>query len=113
MKINLELKLLIQKLKDMSYKDKNKTYITLGNEDLDKLLFMLESTSVISDSFKTRITNLALWILTNHENHVSEIKEEMKKLYEEMKWVNIFSEYFMTEINYLLIRGLEFEINKK
>jgi len=96
-----------------TYKDKNKSYITYGNEELDKLLSMMDATSVLSDTFKQKIVSLCGWILTNHENYIEDIKKEINSLKNEMKWLNIFSEFFIDEINYLLSRGLEFEIIKK
>ena len=96
----------------MSYIDKNKTFITNGNEYLDNILSMMESTAILSDTFKTRIFNLTVWILTNHSNHIDEINNEINTLISEMKWLNIFSKKFVNEIFYLLVRGLEFEKNK-
>ena len=43
-----------------TYKDKNKSYITYGNEELDKLLSMMDATSVLSDTFKQKIVLMYL-----------------------------------------------------
>lgn len=96
-----------------TYIDKNKSYRTNGNEDIDKLLYMMDVTSVLSDTFKQKIVSLCGWILTNNENYIEDIKKEIESLKTEMKWLNIFSDHFTDEINNLLMKGLEFQIIQK
>lgn len=96
----------------MEHTDKNTHFNTKGNQDIDHLLYILDVTGVLSDSYKTKITNICLWILTNHENHVEEIREAINVLREDMKWIELFSQKFMETVLYDLSRGLEYEISK-
>ena len=91
---------------------KNKTFTTDGNDHLDLLLCILESQGVLSDSYKTKIINLSLWILSNHKNYVSEIREGIQDLETDMQRLTIFSSGFIINVITLLNNGLEFEINK-
>ncbi len=94
------------------YIDKNNSFKTDGNEDADIIFCMMENNTSISDQMKYRINNLALWIVTNHENHVDKIRQSIKDLKDEMEWMIIFSDKFIYEINSLLLKSLIFEIEK-
>lgn len=92
-----------------TYIDKNKTFHTNGNQEIDRILYMMEFNGVLSETLKGRIVNLCLRILTNHENHITEINDSIEDLCRDMKWVNIFNDSFIGDIRYYLVRGLEYE----
>lgn len=75
-------------------KDKNTMFSCRGNEEADNLLCMLESNAVLSESFKLKIQNIILVILTNLEKNEDWVEEGIKKLKEEMDWLMIFSPEF-------------------
>jgi len=100
------------KSNEIKYVDKNKTFNTNGNEWADKLFCMMESNGVLSDTIKTRINNLTLWIVTNHEKYVDKIIDSIEGLETEMTWLTIFSEDFIQRIHYYLHSALDFEMSK-
>jgi hypothetical protein len=94
------------------YTDKNSSFRTDGNEHIDLLLCMMASSAILSAEFKSRITNLALWIITNHTNHVEEIRNKIEELRSEMGWLSIFDQKFINKICFLLDCGLNFKISQ-
>jgi lipoate-protein ligase A len=96
----------------MEYKDKNRSFSTKGNEAIDQLLCITEATAILSKDFNGKITNIALWILTNHEKYVSDIQKSIIELEEQMRWTCILTDKFIDLIIQKLKKGLEFEINR-
>lgn len=92
------------------YKDKNTKLKTNGNEDLDRLLSILENNGVLSGKFTIKVENIIIWILTNYKNNINDIKEEIINLEKEMNWLNIFNEKFIKNVIMLLYNGLEKQI---
>lgn len=77
-----------------TYSQKNTTFYTEDNEEADRVLFMLENNSVLSESFKTRIQNIVITIISNLQNNETWIDDAIKKLETEMDWLIIFSDEF-------------------
>jgi hypothetical protein len=96
---------------DLKYKQKNSTIFIENNEYIDKLLYSLECSSVLSDSLKDKIINIAIVIVTNSDKG-EWIDKSIHDLIEELRWVNIFSTDFISFITYNIKRGLNFELNK-
>jgi hypothetical protein len=94
------------------YIDKNKSFNTNGNEWADQILCMMESNGCLSDALKTRISNIALWIVTNHEKHVDAIRKAIDDLETEMNWLMIFSKEFTSKIHFTLNNALNVQIAK-
>jgi len=94
---------------ETTYIDSNSTYKTNGNAPIDQLLFAVESLDALSEKFKTKIVQLALWILTNHKNYEKEIEKEIHKLNADMHYVSIFSSDFSAFVNSKLKQGLGVE----
>jgi hypothetical protein len=94
------------------YIDKNKSFNTNGNEWADQVFCMMENNGCLSESLKTRINNLALWIVTNHKNYVDSIRESIDKLETEMNWMSIFSREFTSKLSFTLNNALNVEISK-
>ena len=94
------------------YIDKNKSFKTNGNEWADQIFCMMESNGCLSEPLKVRITNLTLWIITNHKNYVDSIRESIDKLETEMNWMSIFSREFILNLNFILNNALNVEISK-
>lgn len=99
----------------MKYVSKNKSFFVGENKEADRLLCMLESNSVLSDSFQQRITLMILSIVSNLEQNESWIKDDIEKLKEEMFWMTIFSDSFVYQINSQLLVILQQQktLNKK
>ena len=95
-----------------SYIDRNSKYSTGGNAPIDQLLYSIESMDVLSEKFKTNITGLALWILTNHKGHARDIEVSIHKLNEDLHFVNIFSFDFTSMVISKLKQGLANEMYK-
>jgi hypothetical protein len=97
------------------YKNKNNSFFVGDNEEADRLLSMLESNSVLSESFKSKIINIVMVIITFSDDKEDWIKEEIRKLKEEMSWLTIFSEKFIHQINGELLLSLyrQVTINKQ
>lgn len=74
--------------------NRNKLYDCRGNQPADNLLYMLESTSVLSEAFIRKITNIVLVILSNLDKNEEWVLENIEKLKSEMAWMTIFSEPF-------------------
>ena len=74
--------------------NRNKLYDCRGNQQADNLLYMLESTSVLSESFVRKISNIVLVILSNLDKNEEWVLENIEKLKSEMDWMTIFSEPF-------------------
>lgn len=93
----------------------NKTFDCMGNDEADSLLCMLESNSVLSNSFTLKIQNIVLTILTNLDNHDGWVNESIIKLKEEMGWLNIFSDEFKGKLisQLLLTYHTQKRLNKK
>lgn len=87
-------------------KDKNTMFVCNGNKEADKLLCMLESNSVLSNKMTEKITNIVLVVLSN----LDWVESEIKKLREEMLWLDIFSESFIYKLHGQLIMTLELQI---
>ena len=96
----------------LEYKDKNTKFSTVGNEDADILLCMIEANSVLSLEFTAKITNIVLVIISNLERNEQWVIDEIKNLKEQMTWLNIFSEKFINQINSQLLLAYSFEKNK-
>ena len=96
----------------LEYKDKNTKFSTVGNEDADILLCMIEANSVLSLEFTAKITNSVLVIISNLERNEQWVIDEIKNLKEQMTWLNIFSEKFINQINSQLLLAYSFEKNK-
>jgi hypothetical protein len=94
------------------YIDKNKSFNTNGNEWADQIFCMMENNGCLSESLKARINNLALWIVTNHKNHVDSIRESIDKLETEMNWMSIFTREFTSKLHFTLNNALNVEISK-
>ena len=94
------------------YINKNKTFDANGNEWADQVFCMMESNGCLSEPLKMRINNLALWIVTNHKNHVDGIRESIDKLETEMNWMSIFSREFISKLSFTLNNALNVEISK-
>jgi len=94
-----------------NYIDKNKSYKTNGNEWADQIFCMMENTGCLSESLKSRITTLALWIVTNHKS-VDTIRESIDELEKEMNWMSIFSREFTSKLHFTLNNALNVEISK-
>ena len=97
---------------DQKYIDKNHSFSTNGNEYIDQVLCLLEANGVLSSEFKSRVTNIALWILTNPNSQTAALKESIEKLREEMTWLIIFSDTFRQKLCFLLNNGLNWETAK-
>lgn len=95
-----------KKVKTHPYVDKNKCFDTQGNENIDKLFYMMDTTAVVSEPLKTRIRNLCLWILTNHEKHIKAIEDAMNELDADLKFTSIFHERFTGTVYFCLLAGL-------
>lgn len=91
-------------------KDKNTMFVCNGNEEADKLLCMLESNSVLSNKMTEKITNIVLVVLSNLGENLDWVESEIKKLREEMLWLDIFSESFIYKLHGQLIMTLELQI---
>ena len=98
----------------MEEKQKNKSYKCRGNQPLDQLFFMLESQSVLSESVEEKIRSICFYILNGNINQerYNSITEKIEQLIDELRWVNIFSRYFIDNLNYLMKRALEFEFER-
>ena len=94
------------------YIDKNKSFDTNGNEWADQILCMMEHSGCLSESMKARISNIALWIVCNHENHVDDIRKTIDKLETEMNWMSIFSRDFTSKLHFTLNNALNVQIAK-
>ena len=98
----------------MKTKQKNKKYSVDGNQPLDQLFFMMENQSVLSENLEKKIMSIAFHI--QHQNIGQEgynfITEKIEQLIDELRWVNIFSRYFIDNLNYLMKRALEFEFER-
>ncbi len=94
------------------YVDKNKTCSCRGNKEADRLFCMMESNGVLSDAFKSKITNILYMIICSPEGNEDEIKSLTKQLSDEMEWLNIFSPNFIKEVRYTLIGALIYEVEK-
>lgn len=75
-------------------KTRNKTLFCGDNQDADKLLCMLESNSVLSESFTSKIVGIIGMILTNLSGNEEEVEDMITRLESEMEWLDIFSEKF-------------------
>lgn len=73
----------------------NKSYNCGENKEADRLLCMLEANSVLSDSFNQKVTNIVLVIITNLDKNEDWVDTEIKKLKDEMNWLEIFSSKFI------------------
>lgn len=95
--------------------NKNKMYNCEGNDEADSLLCMLESNSVLSESFTRKISNIVLTILTNLDNNEEWVNDSILKLKEEMGWLNIFSDEFKGKLigQLLLTLHRQKELNKR
>lgn len=98
----------------MEEKQKNKSYKCRGNQPLDQLFFMLESQSVLSESVEEKIRSICFYILNGNigQEGYNFITEKIEQLIDELRWVNIFSRYFIDNLNYLMKRALEFEFER-
>lgn len=76
---------------------KNKTAKTDGNQSIDDLLYMLESTSVLSETFKQRLISMCLWILLakNKSKNHAEIEKGIEEIEADLNRLSIFSESFI------------------
>jgi hypothetical protein len=89
--------------------NKNNIFDCKGNDNADQLLCMLESNSVLSENFSRKISNIVLTILSNLKTNEKWVEDSIKKLKEEMDWINIFS----SEFKHNLINQLELTILKQ
>ena len=87
-----------------SYKQKNITYFTDNNEPADKLLCILEADNCLSESIKAKISSMVYCII-----HDQGDKEKVIALIDNMKWLTIFSEEFLSKIERLLMEAIEHE----
>ena len=78
--------------------NKNRMYNCEGNEEADSLLCMLESNSVLSESFTRKISNIVLVIVSNLESNEEYITDSINDLRDEMDWLIIFSEEFKRKV---------------
>lgn len=92
------------------YIDKNKSFNTGGNEYADKVFCMMENSGVLSDAFRTRVNNLCLWIVSNHERYVDEIYNSIRDLHAEMKWLCIFSDKFTEQLCFTLEQAISHQL---
>ncbi len=94
-------------------KDLNSTYLTKGNTNIDILLLMLEETSsILSDKLRQRISGLGLMILINSKTNQAGCAANIVELEQHLKIINIFNPDFVLQIITMLKQGLEFE-NKR
>jgi hypothetical protein len=91
------------------YVSKNRMYNVEENESADQILCMMEGSGCLSDSLKTRISNIVLWIVTNHRGHEDGIRESIDKLEIEMNWISIFSKDFISKLHFSLHDALNFQ----
>ena len=98
----------------MKTKQMNKSYDVRGNQPLDQLFTMLENQSVLSVKVEDKIRSVGFHILSGNINQegYNFISERIKDLIDELRWVNIFSQYFIGNLNYLMKRALEFEFER-
>lgn len=92
------------------YQQKNKNYIIDNNESADKVLCMMEHSVCISETLKNDVIGIVLWILSNHEKYVEEIRESIAKLRTELEWVSIFSDTFVSRLCFNLGNALNEQI---
>jgi hypothetical protein len=78
--------------------NKNKSFDCKGNEEADNLLYMIESNSVLSESFTQNVRNIVLVILSNLDKNEDWVEGEIIKLRDEMQWLTIFSERFIGQL---------------
>lgn len=99
----------------MKMENQNNLFFVGDNEIADRLLFLLESNSVLSESFQTKITNIIFVIVTNLDGNEDWVMEKIIKLKEEMFYLSIFSEKFVYMINgeLLLTLGRQKKIDKE
>ena len=69
-----------------------------GNNEADLLLCMLESNSVLSESFTRKISNIVLTIVSNLGNNEEFVKNSINDLKAEMDWLLIFSDEFKRKL---------------
>ena len=74
--------------------NKNKSFDCKGNDEADSLLCMLESNSVLSESFMQTIKGIILAILINLEGNEDWVEDRIKELKSELDWLIIFSPEF-------------------
>lgn len=84
-------------------KNKNNTFFCGDNQEADQLFCMIESNSVLSESFNEKIKEILFITLTNLDDNKELIMDKIKNLKDEMKWVNIFSESFINMLNSQLL----------
>jgi hypothetical protein len=87
--------------------NKNKSFDCRGNDEADALLCMLESNSVLSESFQNKIRRIVLVILTNLKGNEDWVDKEILKLKQEMNWLLIFSDDFIFRLNSQLILSMQ------
>jgi len=92
--------------------DKNKMFRTNGNEFADQILCMMESNRCLSETLKTRVTNIVLWIVTNHKGYEDSIRETIDELEIELNWMSIFSRDFTSKLHFILNNALNVQISK-
>jgi hypothetical protein len=90
---------------------KNTLFDTRENQSLNEVFLMMESLSCLSEKFTRQITNLALWIGTNHSGHDKEITDAINKLETGLYFVSIFNPTFINKLIWLLKQSLHFEHN--
>lgn len=95
--------------------DRNKTFNCRGNNKADLILFMLESNSVLSNTFTYKIQSIVLVILTNLDTNKEWVRTEIDKLRSEMNWMLIFSTEFTEGLYDMLTLAMEkqIELNSK
>jgi hypothetical protein len=94
-----------------NYIDKNKSFKTHGNEWADQIFCMMENNGCLSESLKSRIISLAMWIVINPKS-VDTIRESIDELENEMNWMSIFSREFTSKLHFTLNNALNVETSK-
>ncbi len=83
------------------------------NESLDNLVKSLDSTAVISESFKNRILSVVEFVGTSGGKQPEVAERQIIDLKEDMDRLLLFSEKFISFVNLRLINGLKLECDKK
>jgi hypothetical protein len=82
------------------------------NESLDNLVESLDSTAVVSESFKSRILTVIEFVGTIGGREPEVAKDQIASLKEDMSRLLLFSENFIAFINLRLLNGLKLEVSK-
>jgi hypothetical protein len=92
--------------KEKPYQQKNKFFDTGENKFADNALCMMEASTVLSETFRNQIKHTVYWIVANHEGHEESIRKRINDIRDEMEWLTIFNESFISKLCFRLEQTL-------